>query len=266
MNSLIGDTFLIFSAQLWRTLRSKRTLVCLALAVLPVAMALVIQAIPGDVGPRRIIMTAGQRVAWNMIIQGLVPILSLIAGVAVISEELEDRTITYLLTRPVPRAAIFLGRWLAAFVWLGLLLSVSITAVILILGVPTESGVEALSPLGFAGLLIGVALLGSAIYSAAFAALGARIKHPMIVGLGYTFAIEIFLTNLPGKARAATVQYYLRSIANEWGRTYLEILPNFRRAEFDEGSVALVKLGIALALALGLGVWILSRRQYVLSS
>lgn len=263
---MIGDTLLIFRAQLWRTLRAKRTLVCAGLAALPVILALIIQAIPADEGPRRIFLTAGQRVAWNMIIQGLVPILSLIAGAAVISEELEDRTLTYLLTRPVPRPAIFLGRWLAAFVWLGLLLSASIVSVLTILDLPQIDEVTMQPGTSFIVLVVAVALLGCAIYSAGFAALGARIKHPMIVGLGYTFAIEIFLTNLPGKAKAATVQFYLRSIANEWSRSYVEILPNFRGDDFDSGPAALLKLAIALALAIGLGSWILARRQYLMSS
>jgi ABC-type transport system involved in multi-copper enzyme maturation permease subunit len=39
-----------------------------------------------------------------LLVQGTVPLLALILGASVVAEEIEDRTLTYLFTRPVPRA------------------------------------------------------------------------------------------------------------------------------------------------------------------
>ncbi len=47
--------------------------------------------------------------------------------------------------------------------------------------------------------LLAAALLGGAVYSAIFAAAGVFFRHPMITGLGYAFAVEGFLANLPGR-------------------------------------------------------------------
>ncbi len=263
---LLRATLLIFRAQLWRTLKSRRTLVCAALGSLPVLVAFGIMLFVEGGNPRLARQTAGQQIAWTLVIQGLVPILSLIAGAAVISEEIEDRTITYLLTRPTPRAAILFGRWAAAFIWLSLLVTASLTGVLTLLDVPILDETSGMSPARLYGVMVAVGVLGCGVYSAGFAALGSRIKHPMIVGLAYTFAIEVFLTSLPGKASAITVQYYLRSIALEWAQPYVEVIEGFRAKDYDSGEVALLKLGIVLVVALAAGAWTLSRRQYVMSS
>ncbi len=266
MSDLLRATFLIFRAQLWRTLRSRRTLVCAGLAAVPVLLALIVTLLPASELPERLVRTAGQRIAWNLVIQGLVPLLSLIGGAAVVSEEIEDRTITYLLTSPIPRAAILLGRWSASFVWLGLLVAGSLAGVLALLGASPSRAAGVVPGFELFWTLLAIGTIGCGVYSAGFAALGARIKHPMIVGLAYTFAIEVFLTNLPGKTRSATVQFYLRSMANEWAEPYFKRMQNFRRTEFDPGDVALLKMTLLLAVALALGSWILSRRQYVMSS
>lgn len=290
MIDLIRATFLIFRSQLWRTLRSKRTLVCAGLASLPVALAFVVSLVAAGEEPGRFIQYAGNRISWNLIIQGLVPILSLIGGAAVVSEEIEDRTITYLLTSPIPRPAILLGRWAASFVWLGLLVAASLAGVLALLGAASnappagfalltqiqEQGVDAAQRTvqvlhgdqvtGLYWTLVAIGTLACGAYSAGFAALGARVKHPMIIGLAYIFAIEVFLTNLPGKTQSATIQFYLRSMAIEWAGPFFEGMRNFKAEEFDAGPVAMGKLLFVLISTLVLGSWVLSRRQYVMSS
>ena len=64
-------------------------------------------------------------IGWVLMVQGTVPLVALILGSAVVAEEIEDRTITYLFTRPIPRAAVLLGRWLATALVLELCLLLS---------------------------------------------------------------------------------------------------------------------------------------------
>ena len=262
---LVRTTWLIFHAQLFRTLRSRRTLVCAGIAILPVVLAFVVSLFLELDNPRAL-ARAPRAVGWMLIVQVVVPVLSLIAGAAVVSEEIEDRTITYLLTRPIPRAAILVGRWLACVVWLELLLFVSMAGSLLALGWKPFDPEAGNVPPELASAMIAAAMAGGVIYSTLFAALGTRIKHPMIVGLIYTFAIELFLSNLPGKTQTLTVQFYLKSIAKSlapdaWGR-----MPMFRGDHFDTLPEALTTLAILLTVSLALGSWILSRRQYVMSS
>ena len=50
---------------------------------------------------------------WLLYIRFIIPILGVFYGTALIADEVEDKTITYLFTRPVPRAAVLLGKYFA---------------------------------------------------------------------------------------------------------------------------------------------------------
>ena len=50
---------------------------------------------------------------WLLYLRFIVPVLGAFYGTSLISDEVEDRTITYLFTRPVPRGAVIIGKYLA---------------------------------------------------------------------------------------------------------------------------------------------------------
>src|SRR6185436_2130101 len=66
-----------------------------------------------------------------IIVNGYVHVLLLVVtlfyGTALVSDELEDKTITYLFIRPVSKSTIYLGKYLAYLVAAGLLLLPSAT-------------------------------------------------------------------------------------------------------------------------------------------
>lgn len=236
-----------------------------------------------------------------LVLQVVVPLAAVIAGSAVIAEELEDRTITYLLTRPIARASILIGRWLATLTILLVLVGTSVGATGAVvehaaatfvprapetIELPSHHGrpartrvinepppevlakamVDGELPDGMLASVLLAALLGAAVYSALFAAIGTFNKHPMIIGLGYSFAIEGFLANLPGTSQTWTIQYYLRSLllarhAELWSA--LEDVPPFK---FDTTQEAVTTLAVVLVLALAAGSLTISRKQYVLSA
>ena len=41
------------------------------------------------------------------------PVLGVFYGTSLIADEVEDKTITYLFTRPIPRGAVLVGKYLA---------------------------------------------------------------------------------------------------------------------------------------------------------
>ena len=64
----------------------------------------------------------GQRVAgfgifgvmiWMLFLRFIVPVLGVFYGTALMADEVEDKTITYLFTRPIPRGAVLVGKFLA---------------------------------------------------------------------------------------------------------------------------------------------------------
>ena len=50
---------------------------------------------------------------WLLYIRFIVPVLGVFYGTSLIADEVDDKTITYLFTRPIPRGAVLLGKYLA---------------------------------------------------------------------------------------------------------------------------------------------------------
>lgn len=273
MISLLHTTLLLFRIHLGRSFLTRRTLLCAALALLPAAIAWTL----AQFSRRIAAVDIAAHLGWLLMLQVLVPLLALIVGSAVITEEIEDRTITFLLTRPIPRASILLGRWLAALVMLSLLLTLgsallvwaASTSHVTAVGVSPlsdQAADESLLAGGIVAPLLQAALLGGAVYSALFAVAGVFFAHPMIVGLAYSFAIEVLLANLPGKNQSLTIQYYLRSWIAGYGEPAWNRVEGFASTQFDTPLGAIVTLGIVLAAALALGAWRIERREFVLTS
>jgi ABC-2 type transport system permease protein len=259
----LTSTWLFFSAHLRRTLISKRTLICLALLCTPLLTANIV-IWRSQIGARPVPLSLLELAGWCQV-QTMVPLLALILGSAAVAEEVEERTITYLFTRPVPRVCMLLGRWMASVVVVSLLLGAGSWAILtILLPFAEEMPLERLESIR--SRLVETALLGGVVYSAVFAAAGAWFRRPIIVGLGYCFAVEGLLANLPGTNQGLAIQFYLKSYLltgeSELGRrigqsTLLDLVPP------DEAlrTLAWITLG-----ALLIGSVIVARRQYELPS
>jgi ABC-type transport system involved in multi-copper enzyme maturation permease subunit len=259
-------TWILFTAQLRHVWFSKRALMCALLAAGPCALAVFVRLVAKKEGapPEMFILLLG----WMSLVQCTIPMIALIVGSAAVAEEVEDRTITYLLTRPIPRGAILVGRWLAGLV---LVLCLALASGFIAFTVAEDVGIveDGIPPLpeDILQRFLTVAALASVTYTAVFAALGTFFKHPVIVGLAYTSVIEVFLANLPGGNQALTIQYYLKSYllaeTPELATAYQE---HFDFLNLAPPSDALQTLAVIVVIAILGGVWRLSRRQFLLAS
>ena len=50
---------------------------------------------------------------WVFYLRFTVPVLGVFYGTSLIADEVEDKTITYLFTRPIPKGAVLVGKYLA---------------------------------------------------------------------------------------------------------------------------------------------------------
>lgn len=263
MSNFIKVTWLLYHTHLARTLRAKRMWVVAAGTALAPLIALVVAQSPRTIRGLDVLTALGFFITINL----MAPLASVIVGAAVLGEEVEDRTITYLLTRPISRPAILIGRWLAGASVLVVLFFASSTALGWVAeSFPAPSSAKYAIPPGLTGSVVVASVLAVLTYSALFSTLGVFFKHPMIVGLGYAFAVEVFLANLPGKNQALTVQYYLRCfLVSEHGQAWRqldEIVPIKPLGAAE--SVAWL-LGIAV-VALTVGAVALRRKQFELSA
>ena len=138
----------------------------------------------------------------------ILPLTALIVGSSVLGLEIDDGTITHLLTKPLPRSEIILSKlcvaWLVTTIATGVPLAVSA----LIAG----SGALA------AGLVCG-ALLGALAYSALFLALSLVTKRPVAVGLVYIMLWENLLVGFVDGAKVLSVQQHATTFANAVARS-----------------------------------------------
>src|SRR3954468_2931271 len=215
--SVFASALRIFDLSLGQMLWSRRSVFLGILLGGPVVLALAIRIVEAlNVGGVRVNGAAVNgatifgMMIWLLYIRFIVPVLGVFYGTALIADEVDDKTITYLFTRPIPRSAVLLGKYLAYVACTVLLVLPSVMLVFLLV-VPTggSSIAEAFPSLltDFAMLIVGLAA-----YGAIFALVGTRLKRPLVVGLVYAFGWEPAVLMFPGYLKRLTVAYYLQAL------------------------------------------------------
>lgn len=200
---------------------------------------------------------------WLLYLRFIVPVLGVFYGTALIADEVDDRTITYLFVRPIARGAILVGKYLAYLVTTVFVVLPSV-AVLYVLVVPLGHGSLAAA---FPALLKDLALLGVglAAYGSLFAFIGAFFRYPLVTGLVFAFGWEQLALVLPGYLRRLTIAYYLQALVPH--SMPQEGLGGALQALFREVPpvwVSLAWLAGFVVLFLALAARTVERREYVL--
>ena len=147
---------------------------------------------------------------WLLYVRFIVPILGVFYGTALIADEVDDRTITYLFTRPIAAGLSCWGKYLAYLACTVLLILPSVVVVFFLM-VPMGGGAMAAA---FPSLLadLGMLAAGLAAYGAVFAWVGARVKRPLVAGLVFVLGWEPAVLLFPGYLKRLTVAYYLQAL------------------------------------------------------
>ncbi len=201
---------------------------------------------------------------WVFYLRFAVPVLAVFYGTSLMADEVEDKTITYLFARPIPRGAVLLGKYLAYLVCTVAVVLPSVVLVyLLILSRPGGSLAA-----GFIDLVkdLLVIALGLAAYGALFAWVGAQFKRPLLTGLAFVFAWEPAILVIPGYLRRLSVAYYLQGLVPQAMPTddsTVSLLTSLFR-EFPPVGTSLFWLGVITVVSLWLAMRTVSRREYVL--
>jgi len=267
--SFMNAVMRVFDLSLGEMLWSRRTVFMVMVLGAPVFLALVSRIV--DLWWRAPFTVNGDRVSgaalfglliWWVYLRFVVPILGVFYGTALIADEVEDKTITYLFTRPVPRSAILLGKYVAYFVCTSLVVLPSVTLVFFLLVPVREIGANFAAYATDLGLLA----LGLAVYGALFALVGTLLQRPLIAGLVFAFGWEQIAMLMPGYVRRFTLVYYLQGLVPH--AIPSEGIVSLLAYAFSDSPAAitcLVWLGIALVVSLVLAMRAVGRREYVLS-
>jgi ABC-type transport system involved in multi-copper enzyme maturation permease subunit len=259
----------IFELSVGQMLWSRRTIFMALVVGLPVIIAVVVRLL--FLAGLPVTEWGGRHVSgpvlfglmmWGFFIRFAIPVLAVFYGTSLIADEVEDKTITYLFTRPVPRGSVLLGKYLA---YLVATMSVVLPAVVLVwlLIAPIGSGLGATFPDLLKDLV--VLALGLTTYGAVFALAGARLKRPLLFGLIFVFGWEGFALALPGSFKLLTVAYYLQGLvphAMPVDSTIGAIQAWFQ--EVPSLSTSLIGLAVITAAGLWAAVHAVTTREYVL--
>jgi ABC-type transport system involved in multi-copper enzyme maturation permease subunit len=215
---LAEATYRIFDLSLGDMLWSRRTVSLALLAAGGVLVALILRIVVA-IEPRALPRINGVTIGgpalfgmmmWLLYIRFIVPVLGVFYGTSLIADEIDDKTITYLFTRPIPRSAVLFGKYLA-YLACTLLLVVPSVVLVYFLVVPLGRGsVGASFPTLLADL--GMLATGLAAYGAVFALVGAVFKRPLVAGLVFAFGWEPGVLLFPGYLKHLTVGYYLQAL------------------------------------------------------
>jgi ABC-type transport system involved in multi-copper enzyme maturation permease subunit len=258
----------IFDLSIGEMLWSRRTVFMVLVTGLPVLMAIVVRLFTAlGPGPLTVNNTSVSGpvifglITW-MFVRFSVPVLGVFYGTSLIADEVEDKTITYLFTRPIPRAAVLVGKYFAYLVCTIFVVLPALTLVWLLV-VPIGGSLGA----SFPDLLKDLVLLaiGLAVYGALFAYVGAAFKRPLLFGLVFVLGWEPLVVALPGYLRRFSVAYYLQALVPHAmpSNSPLSLIQDLFR-EVPPLSTSLMALAIFALGFLWLAARTVAKREYVL--
>jgi len=200
---------------------------------------------------------------WMLFVRFIVPVLGVFYGTSLIADEVDDKTITYLFTRPVPRASVLIGKYFSYLACVSLLVLPSVV-VMYFLVVPIGGRIGEAFPSLVADL--GMLAIGLAAYGAVFAFVGAQLKRPLIVGLVFAFGWESTVLLIPGYLKRLSVAYYLQALVPhampQDSSAISALLQVFQ--EFPSVATSLICLTGITVVALWLAGRAVEMREYVL--
>jgi ABC-2 type transport system permease protein len=245
---------IIFASFFRSGLRATRTRVFILLSLIPVLLMFIVRMVDPSSAPDFF-----SKVMLSLYFQLLIPVLALFFGTTIVNEELDNKTLVYLTTSPVPRQAVILGKYLAAFLLLLLIVGSGFLLSFLAAAANRIGQAAAWEELG---VFLGTSLLALFCYSALFTMLGTFMKKSILLGLFFVFGWESVVQYFPGVTQKFTIIHWIKSLlpvqAGQGGFLIFQLQPS-------PALESVLVLLIAGLIFLILAVLIFERREYILS-
>jgi ABC-2 type transport system permease protein len=200
------------------------------------------------------VLVFSRAVVFNIFMSFLLPLWALSFATETFGGEREARSLLWLLTRPLPRPAIYLAKFVALLPWSFALNVGGFALLCLAAGRPGRVALQLYWP---------AVCLGTLAFSALFCFIGVAFRWPAVVALVYSFFLETFLGNMPGYLKRASISFYTRCMMFEAAERY-GVQPEKPTVYLAvDGTTAwLVLVGVTVGL-LVLGMVWFSRAEYV---
>jgi ABC-2 type transport system permease protein len=244
--------------------KTGKTRVFAILGLIPVALAVAARLVLH--GRTGLMADVSTEILMVFFLQFYIIILALFYGTSIAAEEVENRTLSYLITRPIPKAAVVLGKFAAyaalMFVMVGVSMALSYFVV-------NAGRLGSLEVYGTFLRYLGVLGLGILAYTALFAFFGILLKRAIIIGLVFGFGWENVIQYFPGSTQRFSIVHYLKSLLpyqpspNPLAGGGRGVALLLFRLEPTRPAVAIVALAVITAALLALACWLFRTKEYL---
>jgi ABC-2 type transport system permease protein len=181
-----------------RLMRGQAVWVALAISILPVIVALVLRQAVHD-PMERLTFTLDLYVV-EMFVLAVVPALFVSSS---IGEEIEDKTITYLWSRPLPRWHVIAGKLVALA---PIAMAVTLVGWLLAIQVASDRLAPAWTIVGLAAAALAISMVAAGIATLA-------PKHGMALTIIYMLLFDVPIGEIPASLQVLSVTHQARLLA-----------------------------------------------------
>ncbi len=183
----------------------------------------------------------------------LLPLWTLSFAVEALGGERENNSLIWLLSRPLPRPAIYLAKFVAMLPWVLGFNLIGFALLCYLGGPPGQLALRLFWP---------VVIWTTFAFAALFHWMGAWFRRPAVVAILYVFFLEIILNLMPGFVKRCSISFYSRCLMLDLADG-LHILPEATRTFLRvSGPIAQTMLVAWTAGLLLLGTLLFTRTQY----
>lgn len=186
----------------------KRIWLMLVLAAIPLVFAVIFALVDSEATAAEF----SDGLTNALIASTILPLVMLVLATAAFGNELEDRTLAYLVLKPIARWRIVLPKLFAPLLVGGLPVAFSGALATLII---TDGDV------GHAAATAAALLVGAVAYAALFTWAGLAVRHALPFGVAYIFVWEAALSSFLGGTRFLSVRQYTLAVVQGIDETRL---------------------------------------------
>jgi hypothetical protein len=184
----------------------------------------------------------------------LLPLWSLSFGTEALGGDREAHNLLWLLTRPLPRPAIYLAKFVALLPWA---LALNLGGFAVLCALAGQPGWQALR------LFWPAVLCATLAFAALFHLIGAYFRRPAVIALVYAFFLETILGNMPGYLKRVSISFYTRCMMYDAAGRF-GVQPESPSVFLPvEGLTAMAVLLCACGALLVVGMYLFQRTEYV---
>ncbi len=251
----------LIKLELLRTLGGRRKWLFLLLSLLPIGLIVLVQI---GTGESPLLHNRRRIWDWAVLIYLLYPqilclLLSLLLGSSLLQAEIDDKTIIYLFTRPIPKYLIFLGKYIGSVI---MSITFSGASFVICYFISVSTSLPGINHFNYIISYIVAIALSCICYTSIFFVLGTFLpKYALIAGIVYGVIFELILSFIPAIINKMSISYYLRSFL----RSAIEIkVPQEVVSvvgELNPLSSVMILIAIAIVL-LSVGILLVTVREY----